>query len=291
MSNKPHQLALFSLKPLNKRAQNVVAHPSNAHRLSKLSNGEFGLDVGFDFHSQSHNTLATLGRGGTDIIMEGSLISRIQCSFELDSDSGLVVLYDRSHCQSTQVFGEHATSFELDRNRRVVVGEGINTKFGMGGEKQNLIEFELKWHQDIIKTTEKTKNQGNFLYRGVENPGLAWTGDKLGLARTEDIDPDNNNQSRSITRVHLDGKSPPKMRYIKQDSLGEGGHGQVFRAIDVDSAKFMAVKILKVPDGGEAAMRDIVKREVETLSRIKHMSMKLSIFFACRITKNLAIYY
>lgn len=70
-----------------------------------------------------------------------------------------------------------------------------------------------------------------------------------------------------------------------------GTYGKVFRAIDVDSAKFMAVKILHVSIGQEAAMRDIVKREVETLSRIKHVSMKLSFFFACRITKNLAIYH
>lgn len=220
----PHPLALFSLKPLNERARNVVAHPGNAHRRSALSDGEVGLDVGFYIHSQSHNTLATLGRGGTDIIVEGSLISRIQCSFELDPDSGLIVLYDRSHGQSTQVFGEHATPFELDRNRRVVVGEGINTKFGMGGERQNLIEFELIWHQDIIKTTEKTKNQGNFPYRGVENPSLARTREESALARTEekpaltrteDIDPDNNNQFRPVTRVHFEGKAPPKMRYIE----------------------------------------------------------------------------
>lgn len=283
----PHPLALFSLKPLNERARNVVAHPGNAHRRSALSDGEVGLDVGFHIHSQSHNTLAILGRGGTDIIVEGSLISRIQCSFELNPDSGLVVLYDRSHGQSTQVFGEHATPFELDRNRRVVVGKGINTKFGMGGERQNLIEFELIWHQDIMKTTEKTKNQGNFPYRGVENPSFARTGEKSALARTEDVDPDNDR----LTRVHLEGKPPPKMRYIKQDLLGGGNYGKVYRAIDVDSAKFMAVKILQASTKNEAAMHDIVKREVETLSRIKHVSMKLSIFCACRITKNLAMYY
>jgi hypothetical protein len=64
--------------------------------------------------------------------MEGSSISRLQCSFEIDLDSGVVMLYDRSSIQTTQVSGENATPFESGRLRRVVVQEKLNTIIGTG---------------------------------------------------------------------------------------------------------------------------------------------------------------
>lgn len=149
----PHPLALFSLKPLNERAKNVVFNPQNKHLRSTISNGVVGLDIGFHIRSQSQSTLATLGRNA-DIIVEGSIIAKIQCAFELDLDSSLVVLHDESNSQSTQVFGDDAIPFEHPRPRRVVVGEKFNRQFGMGGVRQNLVQFELIWHQDIMKTVE-----------------------------------------------------------------------------------------------------------------------------------------
>jgi hypothetical protein len=70
---RPHPLALFSLYPLNARAKDVVAHPGNSHLVSACDEvGNLVLDVGFHIRSQSRNTLATLGRSDTDIILEGS---------------------------------------------------------------------------------------------------------------------------------------------------------------------------------------------------------------------------
>ena len=106
---RPHPLALFSLLPVcgNERAERPVSHPDNIHHVSTLSSGVEALDVGFHIRGKSSKTLATLGRGiDADIYVEGSSTAKIQCSFEIDLDTGVVMLYDRSFAKSTQVSGK-----------------------------------------------------------------------------------------------------------------------------------------------------------------------------------------
>jgi hypothetical protein len=107
MPRPPHPLALFSLRPHrgNERAKRAVAHPDNIRHVSTLSDGVEALDVGFHIHGKSSTTLATLGRGiEADIYVEGSNIAKVQCSFEIDLDTGVVMFFDRSHGCTTQVF-------------------------------------------------------------------------------------------------------------------------------------------------------------------------------------------
>lgn len=54
-----------------------------------------------------------------------------------------VMLYDRSHGQSTQVAGENATPFEDGRVRKIVVQREPNTMVGMGGERRDLCPVRL----------------------------------------------------------------------------------------------------------------------------------------------------
>jgi hypothetical protein len=140
----PHPLALFSLKPKSDQAKDAVVYPSNSHLVSTLSDGTLALDIGFYICSQSHTTLATLGHNDTDIILEGSSIARLQCSFEIDLDTGVVMLYNRSNSQSTQVFSENAILFEYGCLCQVVVQHKLNTKIGIDGEWCNLVQFKLK---------------------------------------------------------------------------------------------------------------------------------------------------
>jgi hypothetical protein len=123
-------LALFSLRPVrgNERAERVVSHQDNSHYVSTLSDGALALDDGFHIRVKSSKTLATLGRGvEADIYVEGSSIAKVQCSFEIDLDTGVIMLYDRSFAKSSQVFGENATPFEYERSCKVLVQEDLNT--------------------------------------------------------------------------------------------------------------------------------------------------------------------
>jgi len=277
----PHPLALFSLFPYdgNERAKRLVPHPNNNHNVSTLSDGTLALDVGFHLRGKSSKTLATLGRGvDADIYVEGSGISRVQCSFEIDLDTGVVMLYDRSFANSTQVFGENATPFERERDqRKILVQKGLNTIIGMGGERRDLVQFKLEWHQDPTQTAETIKDYDTLPCGRVENPRLARTVDE---ALTE-------LPSRRETRPHTPGQRQLKMRYVEvvEGKLGSGQFGTVYKVINVDSGRFMAVKILEQPlrkskqEDWRISLYYAFKREVETLSNISHVNKIFNLLY------------
>lgn len=103
----------------------------------------------------------------------------------------------------------------------------------MGGERRDLFQFELRWHQDPTQTAETIKNFDTLACGRVENPILARTVDE---APTDQ-------PSRRETRPYTPGQRQLKMRYIKvEPKLGSGQFGTVYKAINVDSGKFIAVK-------------------------------------------------
>ncbi|KAK2812448.1 hypothetical protein FQN50_001449 [Emmonsiellopsis sp. PD_5] len=259
----PHPLALFSLVPKNDRAKAVVADPLNAHLVSG-SGTKFGLDIGLHIRSKSPNTLATLGRGDVDVYVAGSTIAKTQCSFEIDQNTNIVMLYDRSHSQTTQAFGDDAIPFEHGRARKVVVHKKVNSILGMGGAMRNLVLFELKWHHDLATMTEVIQSRQSIPLGVEENPRLARTIDEADTVLP----------SRRATRLHTPGPGRLKIRYAKVDRLGAGQFGEVHKVIDADSGRLMAVKILRRPGSGakgeQERWMELLKREVETLARIDH---------------------
>lgn len=269
----PHPQALFSLVPFreNERAELAVSHPNNRHRVSTLPEGVEALEVGLHICSKSSTTtLATLGRcPDADIYLDGSSIARIQCSFEIDLVTRVVMLYDRSHGCTTQFSGEDAKPFQHGRQvRKVLVQHNLNTIIGMGGERQDLFQFKLIWHQNPTETEKTIKGYNAHAYGRMENPRLTRTVDEA----PTDL------PSRRETRPHMPGQRQLEMRYVKEEpALGCGQFGTVYKAIDVDSGKFMAVKILK-PSSQKSKQEwgslynNTFKREVETLSKITHVS-------------------
>ncbi len=261
-------LALLSLIPLNERAKEIVAHPINDPFVSTLDDDIHALDIGHIRSKSGSNTLATLGRGDTDIYMEGPSIAKIQCSFEIDLNTNVVMLYDRSHGQTTQVSGENAMPFEYGRLRKIVVQAKLNTMIGMGGVGRNLIQFRLEWHQDSSETIEKVKKRQSIPQGYEENPRLTQT-----INEAESVLP-----SRRETRPHMPGPRQGKMRYATVIRLGSGQFGEVHKAVNVDSGELMAVKMLKKPSEAskqqdwKVSVYYALKREVEILSTINHVS-------------------
>jgi hypothetical protein len=170
-----------------------------------MFHGEPVLDIGFHIRPQSSDTLATLGRGpNTDVFVEGSGIGRVQCSFEINRETGIIMLYDRSASLSTQVFGEGAMKFNVCGMRRVVVLPHLNTEIGMGGERSDLVRFRLVWHVTSVETIEKVK-AGERMIHGQE--------DDSRLARTVD-EASTSLPSERVTRIHTPGLQSFKMRYV-----------------------------------------------------------------------------
>ncbi|KAI1655128.1 kinase-like protein [Daldinia decipiens] len=260
----PHPLALFSLLPLNERSQAVLDHPYNKHLVSRQKDGRLALDIGHVRSMLGDPTLATLGRNG-DIYVEGSSFSRNQCSFEINPYTKVVMFYDRSHSQTSQVFGQdNAFPLEPGRPRKVLVRQGLNIYIGMGGVARDLIQFQLIWHNGGLTETIE-------LVKGREAITLE---EHLRFSRTLDESITASSTQRQ-TRVHTPGARQLKMRHVKENTLGSGEFGEVYKAIDVDTGMFMAVKVLKPREATPEDMQSFYKRvkgEVEKLSRIDNAS-------------------
>jgi hypothetical protein len=272
--SKPHPLTLFSLIPLNKRAaEDVINDADNRHLVSfvpgarnRLNSQEVarGLNIGFQIGSKSSHTLATIGRNG-DIIVEGSSISRIQCSFEIQKDTEEIFLYDRSSAWSTQTFGPNAQPFELERpDRRVIVAEEVNNQFGIGGARCDLFQFEIYWHKRPPNLQEQITDRE----------------DHPRFTRTVDDEAPTALPSKRVTRIHTPVFRNPgvqglakKIRYYKKEELGSGAFGKVRKAVDVDSGRIFAVKQVKWPKcGPQSYQYTMLKREVEILAGMSHVS-------------------
>ncbi|KAK2798299.1 hypothetical protein FQN50_008904 [Emmonsiellopsis sp. PD_5] len=264
-SSDPHPGTLFSLIPLNDRAKAVAAHEFNDD-LARLSSGQIVLDIGFYIRSKSCNTLATLGRDG-DVCIPDRRISKLHCSFEVDPETNVVMLYDRSHNQMTQVLGPSATPFQSGRPRKVVVQNNINTIFGMGGTYRNMFIFELEWLYSPAATILKLQNHEDIPL-GYQNPRFARTID----------DADTIAPTRRETRVHTAGEMQSNIRYAEIERLGSGSFGVVYKVVDVYTGRLMAVKLLHRTTSnltGEhgrinAAHYDLLRQEVEILSEVHH---------------------
>ncbi|KAK8061650.1 STE family protein kinase [Apiospora phragmitis] len=73
------------------------------------------------------------------------------------------MFYDMSSHQSSQVFGDKATPFRPERERKVVVQPVMNEFIEMGGRDRDLVCFRLLWAslyydkiEELIKTREAT---------------------------------------------------------------------------------------------------------------------------------------
>lgn len=248
----------------------MLAHPSNAAFVSIDRDGVQYLNIGhIRPRSGSKDVLATLGRGNSDIFVAGCAISKIQCSFEVNPDTGVIMLYDRSHGQTTQVFGQNSIPFEYGRPRKVAVQEDLNEYIGMGGRGQNLVRFQLIWpSQGSVTVLETLKRRVEVAPAYMDHPHLARTVDEA-----ETVLP-----SQRATRIHTPGPRQPNIRWTKLDKLGEGTFSIVYSAVDVDSGTLMAVKSLRteIRAKNEQEWEQMVwyalKREVETLAKIDHVS-------------------
>lgn len=269
---RPSKQALFSLIPMSMKAKAAVDDENNSHLVStSLKSNVRSFDIGFHINGQSStNTLATLGRNDCDIYLRPSTISRTQCSFEIDDlNSGIIMLYDRLPKHNTRVSGgTQCGQFQKERSpRRVLVCEGFNDIISMGGVHNNLIEFRLEWIKNEDEIKEVIKKHRDAVQEIITNPRKARTRDPaittMPSAMMTPLTPDQAFQKPSNSAL----------RYYKQTSkiLGVGSFGSVWRVVDVDTGRIMAMK--RIDRKRSQAQPYLVKarREVELMRRAKHV--------------------
>lgn len=250
----------------------------NRCHVSTLPDGTLVLDVGrVRSDAKDDVTLATIARNG-DIHVDEGTISRNQCAFELVRETGVIMFYDRSHAQSSQVFDDPmnpraAVPFEHGRvPRRVVVRPGLNTIIGMGGVHRNLVQFRIHWAcqpEDVAKKI------------AARHDDSAWSNPRL--ARTLD-EADTLLASQMETRIHSIGRKKPRMGWmtLEPNALGAGAFATVYKALDLDSGRHMAVKLMEKDTAKGNRWWAALKREVENLNIIHHVSPNLGLFVSPR---------
>lgn len=265
MNRRPHKDALFLLKPMNGKARDVVRDPDNSHFFSpSLQNNEVAsFDIGFHINSQSSiYTLATFGRYECDITLRPSSISRTHCSFEVDDpNSGTIMLHDRSPWQKTRVSGgDRSESFDVRRPpRKILVHPGFNTSLSMGGKNGDLIEFQLQWIKNEKEIKSIISKQLNNRKGDVCNPRKIQTRDATGTATPEQAFQEN---------------SQTGIRYFKRDLRGDGSFGKVWRVIDIDTGRVMAMKQFCYHSQQQKQVHFVtVRREVELMRRAEHVRL------------------
>ena len=267
---RPNTRALFSLVPMNEKAKNVVQDENNDHLVSLSSKSHVAsFDIGFHINSQSStNTLATLGRDDCDIFLRPSSVARTQCSFEIDDpNTGIVMFYDRSHKHNTRVSGAHSKTFENGRSpRKVLVYPEFNEEISIGGINGDLIQFKIEWILTEHEIKEVVRKHRNEEKGTITNPRKARTRDPIETAlASATMTPEQAFQRSSQTGL----------RYLKRDLRGVGSFGRVWRAIDVDSGRVMAMKQIDwVPGSQEQDHVTKVRREVELMRRSKHVRLR-----------------
>lgn len=264
--SSPNPAALFWLVPANFEARKVAEDPVNRRRVACMQNGKLAFDIGFHVQQYSQTTLVTLGRNG-DIIIPGRHIRRCHCSFEIDDlATGIVRLWDQTTIKGTRVIGVNSFPFQPGLERKVVFWPGCNTKFEICGAKQKRYEFCLDW----IKETDTDIVEA---IRPWLDPAMAAMEDPK-VARTVVDDGDETfAPSHWPSKIHT--TSPVKLRFIQRKQLGSGSYGDVYRAIDIDTGKVVAVKRQQRPkEGWPQEMWTQLMLEVNIMNKIQHVSIR-----------------
>jgi hypothetical protein len=211
------------LIPKNGAARGILEEPHNANYIVSREEGDYEDFVFYLDFRHEDRTQYVLGRGSdVDIQLPDSKadISKTQCVFRLDGDSGAVFLDDRSSHQSTETFAsrhDYRTTIAMPSRspRSVLVARDINNHIAIG-RKQHY-QFELFWLCDGL----------------YDFP-----------------------QNGSLQKGPINGNS---MKYVQGEKIGGGAFGNVFKALDVHTGELIAVKKMHNLDGKnlEFANREI----------------------------------
>lgn len=152
----------------------------------------------------------------------------------------------------------------------------------MGGERRDLVTFKLDWPFEPPETMALVERRD--LKSLALNPRFA---------RTDSDNAETAVPTMPQTRIHSSLPKRPMVRWAKIEELGAGAFGQVrnlllkattfgvrdantrkvFRAVDVDSGRLIAVKVIKIRQKQQKeAFFSLLKREVEAIGRIEHVS-------------------
>ncbi|CEL03547.1 hypothetical protein ASPCAL04701 [Aspergillus calidoustus] len=253
----------FALIGRNEHAQAAVHDPQNRVHFVPTGDGSGALGVGHipPRGTDDPATLATIGRDG-DIVLSSPSISKKHCIFTVNRQDMIVTLKDVSSSGSTRVGdSDPHCSYPFAGNRReIVVMPGVNSLLGLGGEHSDLFVFEIQWANNFQDTVRKLSARPAISAVGNGQ----WAETRL-PSRISAI------HTNSYIATRMSNVAPLQtIRYHALEFLGQGRVGMVFKAVDVDHSRLVAVKRIVLPPDGKDLHYQAAKGEVEALARIDH---------------------
>lgn len=267
----PHIKTIFHLVPHEEspKAQQMLHSVDNQRFVSLCKQAtrfgeteKYGLEIGYHVsESRRARVIVEVGKNG-DLVMPGSSISQVHFSFEIHPESDQIMFVDRSRLNSTKI---EPDGFRGGGNFRQVVLK-LETQYLIraGGEKMDQYVF----HLIAFKGKDGLAQQLQSEFQAIE----AWGPDPR-LARTVEDTPTDLSTWYN-TRLHTPAIGAVQ-RTVDIERLGGGAFGEVFKAVDCDSGRTIAVKKVKLPRNESGAIdQQAMTRlqwEVKILSTMSHV--------------------
>lgn len=177
------------------------------------------------------------------------------------------MLIDNSGSRNTKVLsqGSDRQAFPFNdtlKDRKIVMTNRINTLLFMGGSNSDHFRFEVEWNASFETTRQVLQHHVQGLAKSAVQPGLST---QLSALQIEILE--------ICLLVPPPGKAGRRIRYLKGVMLGDGGYGDVYRALNVETGDEMAVKVVR-PAGNWAHMDDAItglKAEAAMLQAFAHV--------------------
>ncbi|KAL7619586.1 hypothetical protein AAE478_010127 [Parahypoxylon ruwenzoriense] len=248
---------IFSLKPLNQRALDVVwSAPAHFHPVRNRGIPHLDIRAPYGLPAGDMATVLIIGstEGERDLSIEGDDIVTPHCTFSVNQRTGVLLVEDetggwttlRPHRQQ-----QYESPLSAERPRAVIMG-GVNP-FLFVGEPGKEAKFQIEVHlspEHILRIMEHRRTEISKDDRDKYPP------------------------------VSFPGQTPfpagGLMRHQPVSELGRGAFGKVMKTVDLYSGDYVAVKII-LPTSNPRYLKtwqENVKlaqvREVGNLARISH---------------------
>jgi hypothetical protein len=137
------------------------------------------------------------------------------------------------------------------------VQSGLNSIIGMGGKNRDIVQSKLIWHHSPLRAKDTV--QFRLTTNLEENRRFAKTIDEAATVMP----------STRATRIHT--PATLQIRYSRGVEIRSGQFSTVYKAVNLDTGRLIAVKIIRRCATKSAPEWIVSKHEVEILSRICHV--------------------
>lgn len=265
MTQPPNDSTLFHLIPRNEESREVLHDPNNKRFISNTSSGsnvELGLEVGFHVSSIPGRIMARVGRSAqSDLILSKPYISSVHLAFEMNPATKVVVLTPRARETSSilvQLYDDNDLGPEIQGGCVILYGQSYILRIGSD------YLFFLKWRDG---NANRLKELAVWGYENAMQQQVHL--DPRTLPTEVDSSVQTWYNTRILTAPRMLVRECPKTERLE---IGGGSFGKVFRAFDLESGHYFAIKVIYVAKfNSPDQARHAVHTEVKALQKLKHV--------------------